>query len=142
MSYIVIRPIELNDYYKNYMKVINIFTKNPLTIDFTVFEKQLQNMLNQNAIILVAEYNGMIVGTLKIMKEYKLHNNVSIMAHIEDVAVLEEYRNKNIGTMLIKEALKYTKDCYKVVLSSKLEISYFYQRLGFSETGVALTLYN
>jgi predicted GNAT family N-acyltransferase len=138
----LIREIEDNDYYKGYLNVINVFTREPTDVDYESFKKQLNNCLQQNAIILVAENDDMIIGTLKILKEYKLHNNLSTMAHIEDVAVHPDYRRMKVGSQLITKALEYTKDCYKTVLSCKPELSSFYIKEGFSQAGIVCTLYN
>lgn len=140
----VIREIEEEDYYKGFMNVINIFTRNPLDITYDDFKEYLKKTINQNAVILVAvdNDNNYIIGTLKVLIEYKLHNNLTLMGHIEDVAVKEEYRHMKIGSKLIEKALEYTKDCYKVVLSCKKELLPFYTEMKFIHSGNALTLYN
>lgn len=138
----MIREIETEDYFKGFMDVVNVFTRNPSEINYNDFEKYLKKVINQNAIILVAVVDENIVGTLKILKEYKLHNNLTLMGHIEDVAVREDYRRMNIGRKLVEKALEYTKDCYKVVLSCKKELIPFYSKSGFIHSGDALTLYN
>lgn len=138
----IIREIEDEDYYKGFMNVVNIFTRHPSEISFADFKEYLKKTINQNAIILVAIDNNVIIGTLKVLKEYKLHNNLNLMGHIEDVAVKEEYRHMKIGSRLIEKALEYTKDCYKVVLSCKTELIPFYSRMKFIHSGNALTLYN
>lgn len=138
----IIREIDDEDYHKGFMNLINIFTKNPLDINYADFKEYLKKTINQNAIILVAIDNNVIIGTLKLLKEYKLHNNLNLMGHIEDVAVKEEYRHMKIGSRLIEKALEYTTDCYKVVLSCKTELVPFYHTMGFAYSGNALTLYN
>lgn len=137
-----VREITPNDYYKGYMKLINIFTKNPLHVSYEEFDNCLKKISHQNSIILVAEIDNVIVGTLKILKEYKLHNNLSLMAHIEDVVVHNDFRHMKIATGLLEKALEYTKDCYKTVLSCKPELQHLYTKLGFCQTGIAFTLYN
>lgn len=138
----IIREIQTEDYFKGFMNVINIFTRNPSEMSYNDFKQYLKKVINQNAIILVAVVDDNIVGTLKILKEYKLHNNLTLMGHIEDVAVREDYRRMNIGHKLVEKALEYTKDCYKVVLSCKKELIPFYNKSGFIHSGDALTLYN
>lgn len=139
----IIRNIEDKDYYKGFMDVINIFTRHPLEISYDAFKVYLKKTINQNAIILVAlDNNNNIIGTVKVLKEYKLHNNLNVMAHIEDVAVKEEYRHMKIGSKLIEKALEYTKDCYKVVLNCKTDLVPFYSKMRFIHSGDALTLYN
>lgn len=136
-----IREIQDRDYQKGYLKVINVFTKNPIDVSYNDFVTHLRYILNQNSVILVAEQDDVIIGTLKILKEYKLHNNLTCMAHIEDVAVLPEYRGMKVATSLLNKALTYTNDCYKVVLSCKIELEPLYSSLGFVVTGKTLTLY-
>jgi predicted GNAT family N-acyltransferase len=137
-----IREIAIEDYYKGFMDIINIFTRNPLEVSYNGFEEYLKKTLDQNAIILVAEVDNIIIGTLKILKEYKLHNNFTMMAHIEDVVVHEDYRHMKIASSLIEKALEYTKDCYKTTLSCKTELKTLYEKAGFCQAGIALTLYN
>lgn len=137
-----IREIESNDYHKGFMNVINVFTTQPSVISFEDFEEHLKRTIKQNAVILVAEHDNTIVGTLKILKEYKLHNNLTLMAHIEDVVVDVKYRNLKVASSLLREALEYTKDCYKVTLSCKPELVPLYEKTGFSQVGITFTLYN
>jgi glucosamine-phosphate N-acetyltransferase len=137
-----VREIDNDDFYKGFMDVINVFTRRPKDITYDEFVDHLTKVKNQNTITLVVESDGKIVGTAKVVIEYKLHNNLAKMAHIEDVAVHPEYRHKQIGQQLIKKALEYTLDCYKVVLSCKESLFPFYELQGFLHSGIALTLYN
>jgi GNAT superfamily N-acetyltransferase len=67
---------------------------------------------NNNSGYLVADYQGEIVGFIN----YKINENYKLPIFkkykyilIENVIVLPEYRNKNIGTKLIKEIIKIGK---------------------------------
>lgn len=138
-----IRPIKEDDFYNGYMDVINTFTRHPVDITFEQFKDHLAKAINQNAVILVAHTDeGRIIGSVKVLIEYKLHNNLAKMAHIEDVAVHKDYRKQHIGTQLVAEALTYTNECYKVVLSCKPDLMPFYERHHFNHCGNTLTLYN
>lgn len=140
---VVIRFIEADDYHRGYLDLINTFTRHPTAITFEQFKHHLTLSLNQNAFILVAETEeGQIVGTAKVLVEYKLHNNLAKMAHIEDVVVHKDYRKQEIGTKLVAKALEYTQDCYKIVLSCKPELVPFYTRHNFNQCSTTLTLYN
>lgn len=142
LNQFIIREIETNDYHKGFLDTINTFTRNPTKVSYEAFDEYLKKTLNQNSIILVVEIENVIIGTLKILKEYKLHNNLTIMAHIEDVVVKEGYRHMKVASSLLKKAQEYTKDCYKTTLSCKTELKPLYENVGFSQTGIALTLYN
>lgn len=138
----VIRELEENDYYAGYLQLVNTFTRHPEEVSFDLFSEHLRKSKAQNSIVLVAEYNNKMIGTLKVLKEYKLHNNLTMMAHIEDVVVSPSHRKMNVGTTLLQKALEYTTDCYKVVLSCKEELIPFYSKAGFAPTSSTLTLYN
>ncbi|MDD2529961.1 MAG: GNAT family N-acetyltransferase [Bacteroidales bacterium] len=56
---------------------------------------------------------------------------------LERVAVLEEYRNKGYGEMLVREVIKNIKDITTkpITLHSQLKAIPLYQRIGFKEYG-------
>lgn len=141
-NHCIIREISTEDYYKGFMELINVFTKHPKNISYEDFDEYLKKTLHQNSIILVAEMDNVIVGTIKILKEYKLHNNLTMMAHIEDVVVRDGYRHMKVASNLLEKTKEYTKDCYKTTLSCKTELIPLYENVGFSQAGIALTLYS
>lgn len=115
----IIREINDGDYFKNFMNIINYFTREPILITFEEFKERIYNIKKQNSIILVIEFNNIIIGTAKIFIEYKMHNNFKNIGHLEDVIIDEKYRNKGLGMKLIQELIKIAKDnnCYKIILN-------------------------
>ena len=137
------RLLEKEDYYKGYLDLINYFTKNKQNINFDDFKKHYDKVINQNSIVYVAEYDNKIIGTAKLLIEYKFHNNLTKMGHLEDVVVDEKYRGNSIGKklvlVLIDEARK--QNCYKVCLCSSKKNKEFYIKCGFKVKDLEMSKY-
>lgn len=139
----MIRRLEYSDFYKSYMKLINTFTRHPTEITYEQFCKALDKIEQQNAHIFVIEKDGIIIGTLKVLIEYKLHNNFRPVGHIEDVVIHESHRKQGIGTLFIEHANRVCVEhhCYKIVLTCNKDNVDFYKHSGFIEKGAEMTIY-
>lgn len=139
----MIRLIEYLDYYKSYMDIINTFTGSVEEISYDNFCKAVDSIRNQNAYIYVIEEDNIIIGTIKVIIEYKLHNNLRSVAHIEDVVVHKDYRKRGLGTLLIEHAKEVSNsyNCYKIILSCNMNNIEFYKNRGFIEKGSEMTIY-
>ncbi len=91
------------------------------------------------AIKLFVKENGKEIGRCYI---YLIKNDLheEPYALLEDVFVEEEYRNKGIGTMLVKDAIKLAKKlgCYKIIATSRFSrknVHKWYEKLGFKLYG-------
>lgn len=130
----MIRKLLKSDY-NNYLKLINKFRKTNFTQ--TQFEEVLTNLENTNNFIWVYEYDNILIGTAKLIVETKFTFNISYVAHIEDVFVDNDYRNKNIGKSmvlhLINEANKF--NCYKIIYVCSEETTNFYIKCGLEKRG-------
>jgi GNAT superfamily N-acetyltransferase len=139
----MIRRIEYTDFYKSYMDLINTFTKHPVAITYEQFCKELDKIQQQNTSIFVIEKDGIIVGTLKVVIEHKLHNNFRPVGHIEDVVIHASYRRQGFGTMLIANAKQICieNNCYKITLACNKDNIDFYKCNEFIEKGTEMTIY-
>jgi glucosamine-phosphate N-acetyltransferase len=139
----MIREIEKNDFYKGYMSLVNIFTKTPIVKTYDEFCKILDIVSLQNSKIFVIEEDGIIVSTLKIIIEQKLHNNFACVGHIEDVVTHPDYRGKGYASKLIEYAKKICSEnnCYKIVLCSNDNNISYYEKCGFIQKGKEMTTY-
>ena len=65
-----------------------------------------------------------------------------LIGFIEDVVILENYRGKGIGKLILKNLIKKAKEksCYKLVLECKEDKLEFYQRIGFQKSGCSMSL--
>ena len=132
----MIREIKKEDLTREYFALLDQLSPYPTdSSDFVFNNKALYNFglyqRNFNHIILVALYDGIIVGTGAILIEYKIMGKVC--AHIEDVVVDNMYRGNRTGKLLIEELIKIAKHykCYKVILDCSKENVPFYEKCGF-----------
>ena len=139
----MIRRIEYEDFYKSYMDLINTFTRQPIAITYEIFCKELDKIQQQNAHIFVIEKDGIIIGTLKVIIEHKLHNNFRPVGHIEDVAIHSSYRRQGLGTLMVEYSKQICAEnkCYKIVLACNKDNIDFYKHSGFIEKGTEMTIY-
>jgi GNAT superfamily N-acetyltransferase len=89
--------------------------------------------------MLLAEQEGKIVGSLQLVFIPGVSRNGTKRALIESVRVRSSARGQNIGTTLMKEAIRLAKEngCGLVQLDSDLRrprAHLFYRRLGFVQS--------
>lgn len=139
----MIRLLEKNDYYKNYMNLINCFTRDPIPITYEQFTTQFDKIRNQNIHVIVIELNNKIIATGSLIIESKLHNNLKNMGHIEDVVVDPYFRQQSYGTTIIDELIKIgrSNNCYKIILNCNSDYTKFYKSKGFTIKGIEMCMY-
>ena len=81
------------------------------------------------------------MGTLII--ESKLIHGGSKVAHIEDVVVDKNQRGKGYGKILIDHLIKKAEkfNCYKIILNCQEKNIEFYEKTGFQQKNVEMSLY-
>lgn len=138
-----IRSIEYTDYHKDYLQLINTFTRNPEMKSYEEFCFILDKINNQQSFIFVIEHDNKIVSTIKCLVEQKLHNNFKCVLHIEDLVTHKDYMKQGLATKLLQYAFNLAKECncYKIVLCSNPENCNFYLHKGFIQKGVEFTKY-
>ena len=141
MIFKMIRELEKEDYHKDFLDLINYFTREPKCFTYDEFINIFTKI--NDSLTLVIEENNIIIATGKLLIEQKFHNNFSKMGHVEDVVVLEEYRGKGFGNILMKKLIEIGKEkgCYKIVLNCNQENVEYYKKLGFIEKGTEMCLY-
>jgi predicted GNAT family N-acyltransferase len=139
----MIRSIEPDDYFKGYMDLINVFTKCPEEIQFHQFKDMLSKIRSQNSEIYVLEEDSKLIATIHVLYEYKLHNNLKPVCHIEDIVTDKNYRKQGHASTLIRFALQKAceNNCYKVVLCTNEDNKDFYVKNGFIVKGSELCKY-
>ena len=90
---------------------------------------------------LLAERDGKIVGSLQLALMPSLSRNGAKRAIIESVRVRSDVRGQNVGTALMKEAIRLSREngCKLIQLDSDKRRSrahLFYRRLGFVQSHV------
>ena len=130
----MIRLLKKEDYFK-YYKLINQFRKT----DFLY--NNFCNFLNEKNInVWIIEKNNEIIGSCTILYERKLIHNYGLVAHLEDVVICENYKNKGLGSLLLSEIIKKIKEknCYKIILNCNEEIKGFYEKNNFIVNGLEM----
>ncbi len=135
----LIRKLNVSDYEK-YLSLINQFRPTFFTLEDY---KNTLSKIESNSVIWVIDYNNELIGTTTIIYEYKFIHNISKSAHIEDVCIDKNHRNKGIGNLLINfvvnEANK--EKCYKIILDCDANLEIFYKKSGLEKKGIQMAKY-
>lgn len=101
----------------------------------------LDILQKQNIFVFIIDEQ--IVGTITVLLERKMIHNGGMVAHIEDVVVDENHRNKKIGSQLIEHAIQFakSKNCYKTILNCTDDKTTFYEKCGFTSKNKEMCIY-
>ena len=135
-----IRSIDVRDFHKQYIELLNQLSKTDFTYDQF---KEFLNLKSDNLYIKVIEINNKIIATGTLIVENKLIHDISKAGHIEDIIIDKEYRGKGYGMMIIKHLIELSKEvgCYKVILNCKDELVGFYDKCGLWRKGSQMIKY-
>ncbi len=91
---------------------------------------------------LVAEENGKIIGTVRLLYEPKFYHQGNLAAHIEDVVTHKKHNGKGVARALINRALIICrqKKCYKIILDCEDSLIKFYSKFDFKPSANCLRL--
>ena len=133
---ITYRKLEISDK-KNYLELMNNFRPTKLDMSDNEYE-EIHNHIIKNGCIIVAEFKEQLVGSITILIEQKFIHHSSKYAHIEDVFVCENIRNKKIGSNLIEKAIDFCRNqnIRKLSLNCSQDLCKFYSRNGFEHKQV------
>lgn len=136
----IVRKIEVNDYNKKYLTLINEFKE--CKIDFKIFKDYIINLPYNHHIIVLENTDNIIIGTITIIIEKKLIHNISNVCHIEDLIILNKYKNQKLGTELLNIAKEYALkfNCYKIILNCNEELKKYYEKKDFYYAGLQMRI--
>jgi len=106
------------------------------------FFKHIQEKNSMGQIIVGVE-DDTIVCSGTIIIEPKIIHGGRPAGHIEDIVVLEKWRNKGIAKELFAELreIAIEKNCYKIILDCNERLVSFYEKSGFSKKGIQMSEY-
>ena len=124
-----------------YLSLLSQLTTAPEITNDTFF-KNIQNINNMGKIIIGIQ-DATIICSGTVIIEPKLIHSANPAAHIEDIVVLEKWRNKGIALLLLEKLQKIAKDnqCYKIILDCKPSLVHFYEKSGFTQKGIQMGQY-
>jgi glucosamine-phosphate N-acetyltransferase len=140
---LIFRHVDKLDYDKNHIELYSqlsvINKENIKREDYDNFIDEL----DETKKIYIIEHNDKIIATGTFFIEKKLIHNWGKVAHIEDIVVDQNYRNKNIGKYLIENILNEIKifKCYKTILDCDINNIVFYEKCGFKLVGNEMAIY-
>ena len=96
--------------------------------------------------LLVAEEDGVVVGTMVLLVVPNLSHGARPWAIVENMVVDERYHRQGIGRLLMEEAITRARQagCYKIQLLSnkkRRQAHKFYRSLGFETSAHGFRLY-
>lgn len=99
---------------------------------------------SQGIEIYVADKNGLIVGTVRLLSEPKFYHQGRCAGHIEDVATHKDYLGQGVARGLIEHVINVCQErsYYKIILDCSEDLINFYEKFGFkiSENNMRLNL--
>ncbi len=113
----------------------------------TNYKSILKLFLNQKYVFGIVAIDSINNGnTEKVIGFGSLHLSRKIrggiIGFIEEIVVLENYRGRGIGKLIMQELIDNARNenCYKLVLECREEKRYFYEKLGFDCSGHSMSL--
>ena len=137
MEQYIIRKLTHDDYDK-YKILINEFRETEFSQ--IQFENTLE-YIRPFSEIWVIEYNTDLVATGTILYERKFIYNHSVLGHIEDICVKQEYRGLGLGKKIVCHLMSCAKEreCYKTTLVCNENTAEFYKKCNLEQRGVQMS---
>lgn len=136
-----IRQLQLDDFQKGYLDLLSNLTQ----VGEGDFLKRFSEIdkLYPYLQIWVIELEDRVIATGTVLIEPKFIHKCSYVGHIEDVVVSREYQGRGIGKMLIEQLTELCKKegCYKVILDCSENKKGFYEKCGFGNKNIQMSLY-
>ena len=113
-----------------------------------LFEEKMKEISkNDNHIIytLFNENINEIIGLITIFYEPKFIRNLKYKVHIEDVVIDKKWRRKGLGKLMLNEILstikKDKRKIYKISLNCNEKYKKFYEKIGFIQNNIEMSIY-
>jgi len=142
----VCRPLGEGDYSRNYIELLGSLTTTGEVTKAMFLDRfrYLQKHSDMHYSIVIEQWpTKKVVGAASLLLDRKFVHECGTVAHIEDVVVDASMRGKNLGRVLIETLKQLARElqAYKVILNCKEENMGFYEKAGFAQKNVEMSLY-
>ena len=141
---IQLKPIE-DKYFSEIMILLQLISN--FYPKKTNYKSILKLFLDQKHVFSVVAVDSINNGnTEKVIGFGSLHLSRKIrggiIGFIEEIVVIENYRGRGIGKLIMRELIDNARNenCYKLVLECREEKKFFYEKLGFNCSGYSMSL--
>ncbi|XP_044728547.1 probable glucosamine 6-phosphate N-acetyltransferase isoform X2 [Chrysoperla carnea] len=134
-TWLKVRPLSTGDYDKGFIQLLSQLTAVG-NISKEAFLKRFFQMKSQGGYyVTVIEDTRInrIIGAATLVTELKFIHNCALRARLEDVVVVDTYRGKQLGKLIVVTVTLLSKllGCYKMTLDCKDKLINFYESLGY-----------
>ena len=140
----VARPLQPDDYDKGYFELLQDLTVAP-QIPRGKFQEIYSKLSNYPYFIVVLEdtTTQKLAGSGTLFVEHKFIRGGGKVGHIEDIVVGKNYQKRGLGKRVIEILTGIAKfqSCYKVLLDCDQDVAKFYEKCGYKQKGVWMSLY-
>ncbi|KAL5708936.1 glucosamine-phosphate N-acetyltransferase [Ranunculus cassubicifolius] len=141
-----VRKLEKTDNSKGFIDLLQQLTVcNPLSDEEFIARFEDISSYGDDHVICVIEdlQSHRIIATGSVFVEKKFLRNCGKVGHIEDVVVDSNARGMKLGQKVIEFLSNHAKSlgCYKVILDCSVENKRFYEKCGFKEKEIQMTMY-
>ncbi|KAF3331293.1 glucosamine 6-phosphate N-acetyltransferase [Carex littledalei] len=141
-----IRPLEISDHKKGFVELLGQLTVCPQLTEseFQVRFAEVAKLGENHCICVIEDPNTeRIIATGSVFIEKKFIRGGSKVGHIEDVVVAKTARGLCLGQRMVNHLVDHAKatGCYKVVLACAPELREFYEKCGFEDKNVQMSVY-
>lgn len=139
--HLIARPLRRGDFDLGYLELLKQLTHvgNVSREDFVrQFDKMsMINKVNEHYFVIVLEdtQTNRIIACSTLALELKFIHECSSRCRLEDVAVLDSYRGKGVGQIIVELIVELAREgtgCYKLTLDCNDQLKKFYQLNGFT----------
>ena len=130
---LIILNQNLIDELKELYKELNINLSENFKEDLEEIKENIYVIINDNKII----------GCATLIMEKKLYHQGKKVGHIEDLIINKNYQGLGLGKKLLEYLINIcnNNNCYKIILDCNKNLISFYQKVGFINKNIQMSLY-
>ena len=130
---LIILDKNLIDELKELYKELNINLSENFKEDLEEIKGNIYVIINDNKII----------GCATLIMEKKLYHQGKKVGHIEDLIINKNYQGLGLGKKLLEYLINIcnNNNCYKIILDCNKNLISFYQKVGFNNKNIQMSLY-